>query len=119
MAGVYAINPQNRQSTGSSAMFAVAADFSSDGSGNGTISISPAIVISGPLQNVSNAPAANSAIVVQGAANVSSARGLAFHPDFATFACADLPLYLGLDKADRQADDQIGMSIRVIRDYDI
>lgn len=117
---VYAVNPQSLASTGSLKQFVVTADASSDGSGNLTVSISPAIVTTGPYQNVTIGVANNVAVTVQGASAVSSARGLAFHPDAFTFASADLPLYGGLDMGDRIADDQdLKMSIRVIRDYDI
>lgn len=118
-AGCNAVNPQNRQSTGSLRQFVVTADTSSDGAGALTIPISPAIVTSGPFQNCSASPTTGGAVTVQGAANTASARGLAFHPDAFTFACADLPLFQGLDKADRVTDDQLKMSMRVIRDYDI
>lgn len=118
-AGCNAVNPQNRQSTGSLRQFVVTADTSSDGAGALTIPISPSIVTSGPFQNCSASPTASGAVTVQGAASITSSRGLAFHPDAFTFACADLPLFQGLDKADRVTDDQLKMSMRVIRDYDI
>jgi len=119
LAGVFAVNPQNRRSTGYLRNFVVTSAFSSDGSGNGTINISPSIITSGPFQNVTVAPAANAAITVNGAANTSSVRGLAFHPDAFIFVTADLPLFQGLDKADRVTDPDLKISIRSIRDYDI
>lgn len=124
-AGVNAVNPQNRRSTGRLADFVLTADFSSDGSGNGTINISPAIITAGtgvlpdPFQNVDAAPAALAAITVNGAANTSSPRGLAYHPDAFIFATADLPKFGGLDRCDRVTDDDLKISIRCIRDYDI
>lgn len=124
--GVYGVNPQSGQSTGQLQQFVVTAPFSSDGSGNGTINISPSIIVSGAFKTVTGqtaditGPAANAAINVAGAASTTSARGLAFCEQAFTFASADLPLYGGLDMADRMADDQdLRMSIRVIRDYDI
>lgn len=119
IAGVNAVNPQSHADTGSLRQFVVTAPFSSDGSGNGTINISPAITISGPFQTVTAAPAANAVITVLGAANVVSPQGLAFHEDAFTFACADLPLPGGVDMAQRKSDDQLGMSIRAVRAYDI
>lgn len=122
-AGSFAVNPQNLQSFGTLANFVVTADVTSDGSGNATIPVQingSGAVLVGPYQNVSQAIADNSAITVNGAASTQSQRGLAFHPDAFTFASADLPLYGGLDMADRIADDQdLKMSMRVIRDYDI
>ena len=119
IAGVFSVNPQSKQSTGSLMQFVVTADTSSDGAGNATIPISPAIVGSGPFQNVSVLPTTGNALTVQGAAGTVSMRGLAFHPDAITFATADLPLYGGLDMGNRMTDDQIKIPMRVIRDYDI
>lgn len=122
-AGSFAVNPQNLTSFGTLANFVVTADVTSDGSGNATIPVQingTGAVLVGPYQNVSQAIADNSAITINGASATQSQRGLAFHPDAFTFASADLPLYGGLDMADRIADDQdLKMSMRVIRDYDI
>lgn len=120
VAGVFAVNPQNLLSTGALRQFVATADVSSDGAGNATIPISPAIVTTGPFQNVTVAPTTGNALVIQGAANTVSARGLAFHSDAFTFACADLPLPGGVDQADRISDSHnLNLSLRVIRDYDI
>jgi hypothetical protein len=122
-ANVLAVNPQNLQSFGRLADFVVTADVTSDGAGNATIPVSingSGAVLTGPYQNVSQAIADEAAITVNGASATKSQRGLAFHPDAFTFASADLPLYGGLDMADRIADDQdLKMSMRCIRDYDI
>jgi hypothetical protein len=119
VAGVFAVNPQSKQSTGRLMQFVATADTSSDGAGNATIPISPAIVASGAFQNVSVAPTTGNALVFPGAASTSQTSGFAFHPDAITFANADLPLYGGLDMGSRMTDDQLKISQRVIRDYDI
>ena len=123
VAGVFAVNPQSLQSFGTLANFVVTADVSSDGSGNATIPVQingANIIATGPYQNVTIALPDDTTITVNGASATKSQRGLAFHPDAFTFASADLPLYGGLDMADRIADDQdLKMSMRVIRDYDI
>lgn len=116
--GVFAVNPQNQQSTGALRQFVVTAPFSSDGSGNGTISISPAIITTGPYQTVVAAPAALATINVNGAANTASPRGLGYHPDAFAFACATLPLPPNT-VADRKSDKQLGLSIRTVQAYDI
>ena len=106
-ANVFAVNPQSLQTFGTLANFVVTADVTSDGSGNATIPVQingAGAVLTGPYQNVSQAIADNSAITVNGASATKSQRGLAFHPDAFTFASADLPLYGGLDMADRIAD---------------
>lgn len=117
--GCFAVNPQNKQSTGALRNFIATTDGASDGSGNMTINIAPSIVLSGPFQNVVAAPANTATINVNGAASTSTPQGLAFHKD--AFACgtADLPLPGGVDMAARVADKQLGMSIRLVRAYDI
>jgi len=119
IAGVSSVNPQSRQSTGALQQFVCTADKSSDGSGNLTATISPSITVSGAFQTVTGSPADNAAIVVAGAASTVSPQGLLHHKDAFTLAMADLPLPQGTDMAARVSDSQLGMSIRMIRDYDI
>jgi hypothetical protein len=119
IAGVNAVNPQSRQSTGQLRQFVVTADVSSDGSGNLTVAISPAIAATGAFQTVDALPADNAAITVLGAAGTLSPANLAYHPDAFTFACADLVMPGGVDMASRVSDKQLGMSIRMVRAYDI
>lgn len=126
IANVYAVNPQNYASTGQLQDFIATADTTTDGAGNMTISYSPTIVLSGPFQNVNSAPADNALISVYGlaAASFSTISGitapinLAYHPDAFTLVCADLYKPEGTDRASRKSDDQLGLSIRYIRDYD-
>jgi P22 coat protein - gene protein 5 len=119
IANVYGVNPISGDSTGVLRRFVVTADVSSDGSGNATIPISPSITATGAFKTVSAAPADNAAITVLGAANAVSPVGLAFHPDAFTLACADLPVPDGVDMASRKSDKQLGLSIRLIRQYAI
>lgn len=118
IAGVYAVNPQSRASTGALQDFAVTATIS-DTSGAMTIAITPEIIISGPFQTVTAAPANNAAITVLGATGAVSPQGIAWHKDAMTYASADLPLPSGVDKASRASDKQLGISLRMVRDYDI
>jgi hypothetical protein len=125
-AGVFSVNPQSRQSTGSLQDFVVTADTTTDGSGNMTIPISPSIITSGAFQTVSASPADNAAVTVFSAATVgattsnkTSPTGLAFHRDAFTLVTADLPLPGGVDMAARMSDKQLGMSVRMVRAYDI
>lgn len=116
---VYAVNPQSRQSTGALQQFVVTADVNSDGSGNATISISPAITTSGAYQTVNSAPANNAAITVLGAASTSTPANLAYHKDAFCLGMADLPLPGGVDMASRASDPDSGLSIRIVKAYDI
>jgi hypothetical protein len=119
IAGVFGVNPQNRQSTGALQQFVVTANVSSDGSGNATIPIFPAIQSTGAFATVTALPADNAAITVLGAANTLSPTGIAYHRDAFVLGCADLQLPKGVDMASRVSSKQVGMSIRMVRDYDI
>jgi P22 coat protein - gene protein 5 len=119
IAAVYAVNPQSRASTGQLRQFVVTADASSNGSGQSTLSIYPAIISSGSTQTVSALPADNAAITVLGAASTTSPTGLAYHRDAFVLGCADLLLPTGVDMAARVTDKQLGMSIRAVRQYAI
>ncbi len=117
---VYAVNPLTRQSTGQLMQFTVTADVDSGAStGPATIPISPAIVTSGAFQNVSAGPADNAGINVLGAASASGAVNMAFHRDAFTLATADLMLPQGVHDAAVVRDKQLGISIRMVRQYDI
>ena len=122
-AGVYAVNPMTYQSTGALRQFVVTAPVTSNGSGVATIPIScvdgDGITIAGPYQTVTASPANNAAITVDGTTAVTSGRGILFHPEAFTFACADLPLYDNQDTSERASDDEIGLSMRFWMQPDI
>jgi hypothetical protein len=86
LAGVYSVNPQNRQSTGQLQVFVATSAVSSDVSGNATIPISPSITPTGVFQNVTAAPAAGAALTVIGAAGVTTPQNIAYHRDAFTLA---------------------------------
>jgi hypothetical protein len=117
---VFSINPQSRQSTGILQQFTVTA--AAAGTTTGALTLSPPIITSGPLQTVSAAPNASS-ITVLGQATAAAAAsyplGLAFHRDAFTLVTADLPVPKGTDMASRVSDKQLGISLRIVRDYDI
>ena len=119
IADVNHVNPQSLASTASAQQFVATANGTSDGSGNLTVSISPSITTGTGVQTVDASPADNAAITMVGTEAKQSPQGLAFHKDAFTLAMADLPLPQGTDMAARVSDDQLGMSIRLIRDYDI
>lgn len=120
IAGVFGVNPQSYQSTGSLQQFVVTANVNSDGTGAATIPISPAIVTSGSGQTVTASPASGALLTVLGAANTVTPQNIAFHKDAFTLACADLDLpKAGIIEGARYSDDQLGMSIRYISAYDV
>lgn len=117
--GVFSVNPQEKTSTGSLQCFTVTADVTSSG-GAATVPIFPAIVLSGPFQNVVAAPGAGASINVFGAANTASPQGLCFHKGSFTLGTADMVLPTGgVIMAERKSSDQLGLSMRYIKAYDI
>ena len=118
-AGCYAVNPQTRTSTGQLQQFVLTAPMVNDGSGNSTLSVYPAFNASGQFQNITAYPAPSAAIVVYNAQNLSGSVGLCYHKDAFVLGCADLDLPKGVDMAARISDPQLGLSVRMVRAYDI
>lgn len=118
IAGVKSVNRRTREDTGELAQFVVLSDQDSDGSGNATFTISPAIITSGAFQTVTAAPADNAAItVVTGAGGSSHRQNMAFHPNAITLATAHLDMPSAGAEASRESFE--GISIRAVRQYDI
>ena len=82
IAGVFAVNPISKQSTGRLQTFTVTADANSGAStGPAALTISPPIITSGAYQTVSAAPAENAAITVKtGTGATSYKQSLLMHP---------------------------------------
>lgn len=119
IASVNKVNPITKQSTGVLQQFVVTADFASDGSGNGSIAISPSITTSGSTQTVNVSPADSAAITVVGAASTVTVNNILCHKNAFTLGTADLVMPEGVDFAARASDSDSGLSIRVVRAYDI
>lgn len=118
IAGVYEVNPETKQSTGTLRRFTVTANASSDASGNLTAVISPAIIAGGAYQNVTARPASGAAItVLSGTSGQSTLQNLMFHPDAFTMVTADMDVPGGMDMAERVNYD--GVSLRFVRGFDI
>jgi hypothetical protein len=89
IAGVFADNPQTRESTGSLQQFVVTADAS--GSSTATVTVSPAIYTSShALATVDSFPQAGAVVTMLGSAATQYAQNLVYHKDAITFATADL-----------------------------
>lgn len=119
IANVYAVNPQSRVSTGQLRQFVVTANFSSGAGGGGTISIDPPLTSTGARQTINSLPADNAALTVLGAAGTVSPQNMAFHRDAFTLACVDLEMPQGVDIAARVSSKKLGISMRLVRQYDI
>ncbi len=114
IAGVYRVHPETKAQTATLQQFVLTAAYAG---GAGTMQISPAIVTSGAFQNVSGSPANGAAVTFAGTASTATGTSIAYHPDAFTFATADLVMPGGVDMASRASKD--GLSIRVVRQYDI
>ncbi|MGI9141902.1 MAG: P22 phage major capsid protein family protein, partial [Fluviibacter sp.] len=116
IAGVYAVNPQNRQAYGSNKLrnFVIKAI-------NGTsVTVSPAIISGGQFQNVSiPSPSATAAMTYFDHAGTVSPQNILMHKNAFTLAVADLELPEGVHFAGRASDKDIGLSMRVVRQYTI
>lgn len=123
IAGVYAVNPvPGEGSTGKTVLpylqeFVVKADADSDGTGDAALTISPAIITSGPYQTVSAAPADNAAITVRGTAATAYPQNMGFHKN--AFALVTCPLEMPDGVSFKARETHNGLSVRVVKDYDI
>lgn len=118
IAGVNAVNPQSKQAYNTPQQFVVLTTVS-DTTGALTAVISPSIVTSGAFQNVSAGPADNAAITVAGATGVATQLSTAFHPDAFVCGWAELDVPGGVDMAVRATDPDTGVSVRLVRAYDV
>ncbi len=121
IAGVFGVNPQNRQSTGVLRQFTVLADATADGSGNATLTIFPAINTAASnqqYQTVTAGPANAAAVTWDIAASTQYTASLAYHRDAFTLATADLEdvSKYGAWGARRMHK---GISMRIARQYAI
>ena len=115
-AGVFAVNPQSRQSTGTLAQFVVTADVAA---GAVSIPISPAIVTSGAFQNVTASPANGAIITIFGTASGSYSANVAYHKD--AFTLAMVPMWAppgGKGVIDVAQETYKGFTIKVTEFYD-
>jgi hypothetical protein len=117
IAGVYAVNPQTRESTGALQQFVATADATATG-GAYTVDVSPSIYTAAhALATVDSFPQASAVVTFLGSASTQYPQNLIYHRDAITFATADLVMPQGVDMASRQVHN--GISLRVVRQYDI
>lgn len=121
MSGVFAVNPVPGEGTKQVMPylqeFTVLADASSSAGGAATLTISPPIITSGPQQTVSAAPADNIGLTFRGTASTAYPQNLAFHRN--AFALVTVPLEMPDGASFKARETYNGLSMRVIKDYDI
>jgi len=120
IANVYATNPQNRQSYGKLRNFVVTADVTVATSGTTSVTVSPAVISAGQFQNVSILSTSATAVVTPfNNTGIVSPQNIIMHRNAFTLAVADLELPDGVHFAGRASDKEIGLSMRVVRQYTI
>lgn len=118
IAGVFAVNPQTRLSTGSLQQFVVTAAQTGVSNALANVAISPPMYTSSnALATIDAFPADNAAVTFVGVASTTYPQNLVYHKNAITLATADLLLPQGVDMVSRQVHN--GISMRIVRDYDI
>ena len=123
IASVYAVNPVSGASTGVLRQFVVTADAScavaaTTSGANVTVYISPEIIDTGPYKTVDSTPALGAVVTVVGTAGMTIPQNLAIHKNAIALVVVPLDVPSGCWGA-RATNKQTGLSIRVIKDYDI
>lgn len=116
IAGVYAVNPQNRQAYGSNKL----RNFVIKAINGSSVTVSPAIISGGQFQNVSiPTTSSTAAVAFFNQSGTVSPQNIIMHRNAFTLAVADLELPEGVHFAGRASDKEIGLSMRVVRQYTI
>ena len=119
IAGVFAVNPQNRQSYGKLRNFVVQSTTAIGSGGTATVTVVPAVITAGQFQNVSVTSSGSQTVTPFNNTGVTSPQNILMHRNAFTLACADLELPEGVHFAGRASDKELGLSIRVVRQYTI
>lgn len=117
IAGVYAVNPRTKQTTGQLYQMVNLADATADGSGLATLTIANPMITSGAYQTVDAAPADSANIVWYGTASTAYPQNAIFHKSSIALVFAKLTQpYTG--EASYATDPETGISIRYWRTSD-
>jgi P22 coat protein - gene protein 5 len=116
LAGVFDVNPVNKQTQSFLKQFTVTTAATADGGGLATVTIRPAMILTGAYQNISAAPAAGAVLTWMGAASTNFRQNMIFHRN--AFALVMVPMIRpeGAVKVSRMSHK--GISVRVIPVYD-
>lgn len=117
IAGVNAVNPVSKADLGYLQQFTVTADKTGSGNAISAVAISPAFVSSGAYQNVTAIPVTGAAVTFRGTASTAYAQNLAYHKNALGLVMCPLELPDSVSWKSRVQHE--GMSIRIIKDYDI
>ena len=117
IANVFAVNPISGASTGVLRQFVVTAD-TADVGADMTIPISPKIQVAGAYQTVDAVPLTTAALTFVGTQDTAYPQNLVYHPS--AFGLVTVPLEVPSGVwAGREMDEDTGLSMLVVRQYDI
>lgn len=122
IAGVYSVNPVTKRSTGQLKQFVVTTTTTESGGEMATLPVSPALILTGPNQNVSALPLNNALVYVFGAnaatySNKTSTVGYCGHKNGLVLATADLPKVGPDEMCTRVKSKRLNMSMRLVKWY--
>lgn len=125
--GVYKLNDLSYTNTAQLQDFVVTADTTSVGVDMATLPISPSIIVTGPLRNVSNSPASGAVITVKGFTSPTAGTmtatqalcNLVFHKSAFTFVTVDLLKPAGGVDCEFFRSKAAGVSMRFLSGYDM
>jgi hypothetical protein len=125
IAGLNSVNPVGKNDTGDLAEFSLSVDVA--GSSTATLTFTPAIITSGPLQTVTGSPANGAAITFTGAtgtvgatmAATTSKQSLIFNPSAFAFVNAPLARKLAGAETGQIRDAEAKISMRYVEQYNI
>lgn len=116
IADVYAVNPRSGATLPHLQQFVVQSDIS-DTTGDITMTIAPAIIVGGAYATVNSSPANDALITMVGTASTGYTQNMVFHKN--AFALVMRPLELPDGAAWKARESYDGLSLRIIKDYDI
>ncbi len=119
VAATNAVNTMSGESTGILRRWAVTADTADTGT-DMTIPITPTCIYgaTNPYSNVDALPLSTAALTFVGTANTAYTQNLVFHPN--AFALVTVPIEIPANVwGARESDPDAGVSIRVVKQYDI
>jgi hypothetical protein len=119
VADCYAVNPETKATLPFLQQFVVQADVTATGTTECDVTVLPKIYTSasGGLQTVDSFPTDGKTVTFTGTASTAYPHNLAFHPEFATFATANLEMPADVSFKSQMSVD--GINIRILRQYDI
>jgi len=117
--GVNKVHPITKTTYGTLQQFVATEDANSDGSGDATVSVSPAFytATSLGLQNIDALPQASAPVVFAGAASTAYAQNLQFHKSAFKMVSVPLVMPTAVEFAAQETVD--GITVAVVRAFDV